>query len=196
MLGHVCLQCFIAHPCTADGTFLKQPIPEPTHTTPFNATSGNPWAPFQDRLAFDWARYHYVRLQSSADDIQVGLDLWRAAVIKHASDHDSLEGVPWDNAEQLYATIDSIYAGEIGWKTLRFSYTGPKPSTPPHWMEQAYDLNLRDILGLLEQQLASTEFTGEFEYAPFQEFDFKGDRVYSHLMSAFWANHEAVRSLA
>jgi hypothetical protein len=172
-----------------------QPIPEPTPAIPSDVASENPWAPFQDRLAFDWARYHYVRLQSSADDIQVGLDLWRAAVIKHASDHDSLEGVPWDNAEQLYATIDSIYAGEIGWKTLKFSYSGPKPSTPPHWMEQTYDLNLRDVLGLLEQQLASTEFAGQFEYAPFQEFDFKGDRVYSHLMSAFWANREAVCSL-
>ncbi|KAI9431742.1 hypothetical protein F5148DRAFT_961815, partial [Russula earlei] len=144
-----------------------------------------------DRLAFDWAWYHYVWLQSSADDIQMGLDLWCAAVIKHASDHDLLEGVPWDNAEQLYATIDSIYAREIGWKTLQFTYTGPKPSTPLQWMEKTYDLNLQDVLGLLEQQLASTEFEGQFEYTPFQEFDFNGDCVYSHLMSAFWANREA-----
>ncbi|KAI9511704.1 hypothetical protein F5148DRAFT_1274142 [Russula earlei] len=134
----------------ADGTFLQQPIPKPTPATPSNTTSDNPWAPFQDRLAFDWAWYQYVWLQSSADNIQVGLDLWHAAVIKHASDHDSLEG----------------------------------------WMEKTYDLNLQDVLGLLEQQLASTEFEGQFEYALFQEFDFHGDHVYSHLMSAFWANRE------
>jgi Plavaka transposase len=185
---------FIAWPCAADGSFLKQPISKATPPTP-NAMSGNPWAPFQDRLAFDWARYHYVWLQSSVDDIREGLDLWHAAVIKHVLDHDMLEGVPWDNAEQLYATIDSIDAGEIGWKTLRFSYAGMKPLTPPQWMEQTYDLNLRDMLGLLEQQLASTEFDGQFEYTPFQEFDSKGDHVYSHLMSAFWANREAVCSL-
>jgi hypothetical protein len=157
--------------------------------------SDNPWALFQDRLEFDWARYHYVRLQSSADEIREGLDLWRAAIIKHASDHDALDSVPWDNAEQLYKTIDSIDTGEIGWKTLKFSYTGPKPLTPPLWMEQSYDLNVRDVLGLLEQQLASSEFEGQFEYVPFQEFDSEDNRVYSHLMSAFWANREAVRSL-
>ena len=134
-----------------------------------------------------------MRLQSSAGDIQEGLDLWRATVIKHASDHDTaLDTVPWDNAEQLYETIDCIDAGEIGWKTLKFSYTGPKPPTPPQWMEQTYDLNVRDVLGLLEQQLASPEFEGQFEYTPFQEFDYEDNRVYSHLMSAFWANCEAV----
>ncbi|KAI9507792.1 hypothetical protein F5148DRAFT_1276064 [Russula earlei] len=37
-------------------------------------------------------------------------------------------------------------------------------------------LTCRDVLGLLEQQLASTEFEGQFEYTPFQEFDFNGDR--------------------
>ena len=134
-----------------------------------------------------------MRLQSSAGDIQEGLDLWRATVIKHASNHDTaLDTVPWDNAEQLYETIDCIDAGEIGWKTLKFSYTGPKPPTPPQWMEQTYDLNVRDVLGLLEQQLASPEFEGQFEYTPFQEFDYEDNRVYSHLMSAFWANREAV----
>jgi hypothetical protein len=115
-------------------------------------------------------------------------------VIKHASDHDLLEGVPWDNAEQLYATIDSIYAREIGWKTLQFSYTGLKPLTLPQWMEKTYDLNLQDVLGLLEQQLSSTKFEGQFEYTMFQEFDFNSDHMYSHLMSVFWANHEVICS--
>jgi hypothetical protein len=62
-------------------------------------------------------------------------------------------------------------------------------------MEQTYELNMHDALGVLEQQLASTEFEGQFEYAPFQEFDFKDNCVYSHLMSAFWANREVVCSL-
>jgi hypothetical protein len=123
------------------------------------------------------------------------LDLWRAAVVKHASNHDNFDGVPWDSVDELYDAIDSIDMGEIGWKTLKFSYTGPKPPTPPQWMEQTYELNMHDVLGVLEQQLASTEFEGQFEYAPFQEFDFKDDRVYSHLMSAFWANREVVCSL-
>jgi hypothetical protein len=88
------------------------------------------------------------------------LDLWRAAVVKHASDHDNFDGVLWNSVDKLYDAIDSIDTGEIGWKTLKFSYTGPKPPMPPQWMEQTYELNMCDVLGVLEQQLASTEFEG------------------------------------
>lgn len=180
-----------------DGTFFDEPIPKPAPNPLPNATSDNPWEPFSDRLAFDWARYHYVRLQSSADDIHEGLDLWRATIIKHQTEHGIPEsdGVPWKNANDLYSTIDSISVGGIGWKTFQFRYTGPKPQMPPQWMEKTYDLNTRNILTLIEHQLASTEFDGKVEYVPFEEYDCHGDRVHSHLMSAYWANREAVGCL-
>jgi hypothetical protein len=141
-----------------------------------------------------------MRLQSSASDIYMGLDLWRATVIKHESKHKSKprssgDGVPWSSAEQLYATIDSVTTGDIGWKTCSFRYNGPKPPTLPQWMENTYELNVRDVLAVLEQQMASTEFNGQFEYMPYEEYDHKGSRVYSHLMSVYWANRQAVRIL-
>lgn len=159
---------------------------------PPDATPDNAWAPFDDRLAYDWARYHYVRLQSSADDIHEGLDLWHAAIIKHQSAHGLPESPPWNTANDLYQTIDSIKAGQLGWKTYAFRYTGPKPSNPPRWMEESYELNTRDVLAVLEQQLSTKEFDGQFEYTPYQEFDPRGDRSYSNLMSAHWAYREAV----
>jgi Plavaka transposase len=203
----------LAKPCAPDGSFLEEPITTPKSPpeleAPETTSEGGPWAPFPDRLAFDWAHYHYVRLQSSADDIHVtvGLDLWLATIIKHESKHgqaneepsdgetpEGVHKVHWRNAEELYATIDSIPAGGIGWKSYKFSYNGPKPFTPPRWMEEMYDLNTRDVLALFEQQLSSTEFDSEFEDTPFEEFNSKGNRVYSHLMSAYWANREAVRT--
>ncbi|KAF8802530.1 hypothetical protein BYT27DRAFT_7226421 [Phlegmacium glaucopus] len=183
-----------ACPCATDGSFLNEPTPEPQPAPPAHPNDlNNPWAPFEDRLAFDWAHYHYVRLQSSADVIGEGLDLWRATVIKHKSEHgpSASNGVPWKNADELYATIDAIHSGDIGWKTYQFQYTGPKPSTPPQWMETSYELNTRDVLAILEQQISSTEFNGQFEYTPYQEYDSEGDRVYSHLMSGYWATREA-----
>ena len=183
----------VARPCAADGSFLNKPIPDPTPLPPYT-TSDNPWAPFPDRLAFDWARYHYVQLQSSAHDIHEGLDLWRATVIKHESEHGQCDEVPWGSADELYATIDSITTGGVAWKTCAFQYTGPKPPTPPQWMEKTYKLNLRNVLTVLEQQMASTEFNGQFEYTPYEEYDCKGDWVHSHLMSAYWASREAVQS--
>jgi hypothetical protein len=93
----------------------------------------NPWLPFRSRLEFEWAYYHYVRLQSSAEDIQQGLDLWRATVSKYGADSDSCDEVPWQNAKDMYDTIDSIMISGVGWTTHRLSYSGPQPSgTVPH----------------------------------------------------------------
>ncbi|KJA18005.1 hypothetical protein HYPSUDRAFT_145683 [Hypholoma sublateritium FD-334 SS-4] len=139
--------------------------------------------------------YHFIRLQSSKSDILEGLDLWRATVIKHESAHKSLtEGVPWSNAESLYETIDAIQDGDTPWKCFKFLYTGPKPLTPPAWMEETYELNTRDVLLVLEQQLATSEFDGQIDYVPYREFTAKGDRIYSNLMSAHWAYREATFS--
>ena len=185
----------VARPCASDGSFLREPIPVPKPVQPPDATPENPWAPFPDRLAFDWARYHYVRLQSSEDEICEGLELWRAAVIKHERKHGNseTEDIPWKNAQELYKTLDLIKAGDVSWKTFKLSYTGPKPQTPPRWMEETYELNARDVLVTLEQQLGTTEFDGQIETMPYEEYDHAGHRVLSNLMSGYWANREAVR---
>ncbi|KDR82217.1 hypothetical protein GALMADRAFT_58542, partial [Galerina marginata CBS 339.88] len=146
--------------------------------------------PFEDRVAFDFAQYHYVELQSSEGEIAKGLDLLCAMGIKYGS----RDGLPWKSAKDLYATIDSIQSGTAPWKTYKFRYTGPKPSTPPRWMEEEYELNLRDILKVFEEELMSSEFKDDCDYAPYLEFDPQGDRVWSNLMSGDWAYRQAVIS--
>ena len=59
-------------------------------------------------------------------------------------------------------------------------------------MREAYELNVRDVLSLFEEQLASNEFDGQFEYTPYEEYDKNGSRVYTNLMSGAWASREAV----
>lgn len=178
------LTCSTAKPCSEDGTFLDNPECAPTPQTP----PADFWKPFPDRLAFDFAEYHYVKLQSSKAQINEGLDLWLAATLKSGSP----EGVPWRNADEMYSTIDEIEQGGVGWTTVDFSYLGPKPSTPPKWMLQTYQLNRRDALALLLSQLEDKEFTGHFNYTPYTEYDGNRDRVFSNLMSGEWANAEAV----
>jgi len=148
------------------------------------------WTPFEDRLAFDWAYYHYVTLQSSAAEIAEGLNLWSATSIKHGS----LTGAPWKTAKEMYAAVDSIQTGALPFKTYNCHYTGPKPSTPPRWMEQTYELNTRDVLAVAREQLATPAFKEQFNYSPYQEFNNKGERVWSNLMSGHWAFKQAVRS--
>ena len=96
-----------AWPCTGDGAFLNISDPQMPPPTPVDP-SKNPWGPFQDRLDFDWAHYHFVWLQSSKSEILEGLDLWCATVIKHSLEHPTQEGVPWHNVDDLYRTIDCI----------------------------------------------------------------------------------------
>lgn len=107
------MSCFPARPCAKDGTFLCHPIlkPEPAH--PPDSTPDNPWAPFEDRIAFEWAYERYVKLQASKRQIKQGLDLWSAILLKGKSKSE----VPWKSAEQLYDTIDSIEAGNAPWST-------------------------------------------------------------------------------
>ncbi|KAG5640082.1 hypothetical protein DXG03_001284 [Asterophora parasitica] len=94
--------------------YLTDPIPEPESAAPLDATPENQWSPSSDRLAFDWAQHHYIYLQSSEDEIHEGLEIWHATVIKHDSEHTSEGHVPWQNAHDLKATIDSIKAGAVG----------------------------------------------------------------------------------
>ena len=186
------MYCFPARPCAKDGTFLRHPIlkPEPAH--PPDSTPDNPWAPFEDRIAFEWAYERYVELQASKRQIKQGLDLWSAILLKGKSKSE----VPWKSAEQLYDTIDSIEAGNAPWSTYELRYNGPKPTgAVPCWMQETYELNTCDVLRVVELQLANPEFDGRFDYSPYKEYGPDGHRLWSNLMSGDWAHQEAVTIL-
>ncbi|KAI9449194.1 hypothetical protein BJY52DRAFT_1206414 [Lactarius psammicola] len=136
-----------------DGEFLQHPTALPTQSEVDQLD--HDWSPFEDRLAFDWAHYHYVILQSSAPDIAEGLNLWSATSIKHGS----IDGAPWKNAKEMYATIDTIQTGSLPFKAYSF------------------------------KQLATPDF--KINYAPYKEFNGKGECVWSNLMSGHWAFRQA-----
>ena len=75
----------------------------------------------------------------------------------------------------FYQTIDQIQEGGAPFKSIKLCYNGLKPPTPPHWMEEEYELNVRDVLHVIRQQLAMPDFDGNIEYVPYQEFDEHGD---------------------
>ncbi|KAI9435153.1 hypothetical protein H4582DRAFT_1817832 [Lactarius indigo] len=186
----ICHPHLSAWPCSSDGRFLRDLSQPPT--SELLESRSNPWLPFSDRLAYEWAHYHYIHLQSSAGDIQRGLDLWRATVMMYQTDHSSCDGVPWKSATEMYGTIDSISAGGVGWTTYQLSYSGPQPTgAAPQWMQETYELNVRDVLSVFKEQLASKEFDGEFEYTPYEEYNKNGSHIYSNLMSGNWAFREA-----
>jgi hypothetical protein len=189
---HISTEYLLARLCAPDGMFLRSPVSQHPTSNSSNLYS-NPWLPFQDRLEFEWAHYHYVQLQSSASGIQHGLDLWRAAVRSHQTDDNKHDGVLWKNAKEMYDTIDSILKGSIGWTTHPLSYRGPQPTgTVPQWMQETYELNVRNVLPLFKEQLALNEFDSQFKYTPYKEYDKNGSCVYTSLMSGDWADRQAV----
>lgn len=52
----------VGRPCDKDGNYLL-PFTQPLQAA--NATADNPWAPFDNRLAFDFAKFHFAELQTS-----------------------------------------------------------------------------------------------------------------------------------
>jgi Plavaka transposase len=121
------------------------------------------------------------------------LDHWLASVILAGGNSDSC---PWKKTEAMYKTIDSIKEGQAPWTTVQFRYTGPLPETPPKWMLETYELRFRDPHTILLNQMASPEFKDHFNYVPYMQFNQKGNRVWSNLMSGSWSWQEAVRMFA
>ena len=179
----------IALPCDIQGNFISEYSKPPPPDCPDKAQN-NPWHPFEDHLAFDWAHYHFVELQSSERKINKGLDLWLATILKLGNDTPP----PWSSAQEMYNTIDAIQEGDAPFMTIHIKYSGPIGHNPPRWMTERYELCTRDSKVLLKHQLATTDFDGAFDTKPYRQFDYKNDRVWSNLMSADWAWSEAVWS--
>ena len=176
-----------AIPCDENGDNLPDPPPAPPAPPATDGQDPTSWTPFGSRLEFDFAHYHFVEVQSSANAINTALDMWQASILKHGED------VPWSSAQDLYKTIDSIQLGDAPWKVYRISYQGPlPPSTPPKWMTETYELCTRDSQCVLHIQLASSEFKGKINYVPYQQFDGKGNHIWSNLMSADWVWNQSV----
>ncbi|KAN0140196.1 hypothetical protein V8E53_002092 [Lactarius tabidus] len=174
-----------AQPCQEDCTFI-QDLPVPL-TLGKNNQPIHDWTPFEDHLAFDWAHYHYVSLHSLATKITEGLNLWSAMAFKHSSS----TGAPWKTVKDMYKMIDAIQIGSLLFKTHCLFYKGPKLSTPLRWMEEVYELDARNFLAIIQDQLAMSNFKGQFDYVPYQEFNNKGEHIWSNLMSLQWAFKQA-----
>ncbi|KAF8491609.1 hypothetical protein F5888DRAFT_1807352 [Russula emetica] len=128
---------------------------------PLNGDAPDSWDPFNSRIEFDFALYHFVEAQSSAGLIDKALDLWAATVGDSA---------PWKNSKELYATIDAI-----------------KLSTAPKWMMQTYVLCAQDSRQVLLHQLETTQYKDKINLSPYRQFDSNHQRTWSNLMSADWA---------
>ncbi|KIJ62152.1 hypothetical protein HYDPIDRAFT_30701 [Hydnomerulius pinastri MD-312] len=161
-------------PCDENGHFLPQGQPPPPAETVsvVIADGASPWAPFGSRIEFDQAHFHFVELQSSEAEIDKALDMWAASVSEFGGE------VPWQNAQELYHTIDEIQHGDAPWKVYRIRYNGPLPrGTPPKWMTETYELCARNSQQVVHNQLSTPGFKDTINYVPYQQFNKQADLI-------------------
>lgn len=181
-----------ARPCDKDGRYLPFPVgTHPQSQQPLDATPENPFYPFEDRLAFEFADFHFSEQESSAAAIDQALQLWAAQSAKNGFDD-----VPWTSSNDVYATIDEVRQGDNPWKSVAFYYQGSMPENPPKWMTDGFKLVTRNICSVLHEQTTCTDFNGQWDYVPFMEFNHAGDRIWTNLMSADWTAKQAVCDLS
>ena len=132
----------VARPCTANGAFLKEPIPNPEPVQPPDATPKNPWLPFL--IGWHPTGLNIIMCGFSHQKMKFTKVLTFGMLLSSNTNLNMNKLAMYlggRNAQDLYDTLDSIKAGAASWKTFKFHYTGPKPHTPPQWIEETYELN-------------------------------------------------------
>lgn len=163
---------FVGQICDSDGNFL------PPGTPPAIDECSNDWYPFHERSQFELAEFLYSQNQMSAGDID---KLMRLSKDPPFTDH-----------RNLYRIIDNIEHGDVKWKTVSISYTGPAPpGLRPSWMDKSYDIWYRDPLDVVKGLISNPDFAKEFDYAPYHEY-IGSEHVFQNLMSGDWAWRQAV----
>jgi hypothetical protein len=160
-------------------------------SAPPAAGSSNPFWPFENRHDSDWV-VHYVKdLSASKRQITKGLDLWLSSTLQPGYIGPP---VPWRNGKEMYNTVDAIQQGTIPWKKYEIKYQGPVNANSPKWKLQTYELSYRDVVHLIEEQLANPDFKNDCDYVPFMELDEQGEPIYSEFFSGEWTWSQCVRS--
>ena len=162
-------------PCNEQSEYLPPHTPPPPPTGLAEAELHNTWSPFDSRIEFDFAHYHFVEVLNLAGKINKALELWAASVMEYGRD------APWKDASELYATIDAIQEGDSPWKVYKIHYQGPRPpGTPLKWMMETYELCTWNSCQVLHHQLATVVFKDKINIAPYCQVNSKGVHTWSN----------------
>lgn len=123
----------------------------------------------------------------SGGDIDVLLALWAASLARHG------DNPPFQSHGHLYDMIDASPLGDVPWESFSLTYNGAIPAGQvPSWMNSEFDVWFRDPRQIVQNLLSNPDFDGEFDYAPFHEYDTDGNHRFQNFMSGDWAWKQAV----
>ena len=123
----------------------------------------------------------------SATNINVLLKLWAATLAVHKATP------PFSSHTDLYERIDSTLLGDVRWRGTRLKYEGVLPQqNVPQWMTDEHEVWFRDPRQIVHNMLSNSDFEGEIDYAPFQEYDKDRNHRFQDFMSGNWAWNQCV----
>jgi Plavaka transposase len=128
----------------------------------------------------------------SNSDTDTLMNLWRASLSGQNRDGDP----PFQNHNDMLATIDAIAMGGAPWQTLVVSYAGPLPMgiPVPSWMANNAEwiVYFRSPLDLCRAMLRNPQLVDQLDYCAYRDFDTNGKRVYKNFMSGDYAFEQLV----
>ena len=148
------------------------------------------WWPFESRPHFEFAEWHYEKVQTSRGELN---DILRTHAAQRALETGDPHAQPmFESADDMYSTLDSIPYGEAAWTTFKVKYIGPITPHTPAWKLKTYTIYTRNTLRVAENIAACKDFDGRWDYVPYEEYSGPGCRRYSNVMSGTWAFKKAV----
>ena len=145
------------------------------------------WSPFQDRRQFELADLLYTQIQMSAHNVNRLLEIFSVYLHKHEN------RPPFSSCADLYDVIDSTPVGDIAWECFGVKYSGDPTENPAPWMDDVYDVWMRDPESAVTQIIGNADFKSAMDYVPYREYDTAMDaHVWQDFMSGNWVWEEAV----
>ena len=178
--GHITKDVTTGTPCDSDGYDLELgalPEAQPRETQPS-------WSPFHSQTKFETADFLFKKAEMSQGNIDILMELWASTTEDGQA--------PFQDHREMLVTIDAIDCGDTPWQSFTASYSGTRPpGAPPDWMLKEYTVFFRDPLAVVRGIVSNPDFDGQFDYAPYTEFE-DGKQRWSDVMSGKWAWKQAV----
>ncbi|KAH9839788.1 uncharacterized protein C8Q71DRAFT_795095 [Rhodofomes roseus] len=171
-------------PCDIQGLFLAPGAPPP-EKEPIT------FAPFENRPAFEFADLIVKKMQTSIGDIN--------ALLRTQAAYNATQGggdPPFEDSDELFATVDAIPYGNAPWESFTLQYTGPVDDDSPSWKRGTFVVHCRNPRTVAHNISRNEEFDGKFDTTPYQEYCAPGAPRFSNVMSGLWAYKQATKIAA
>ncbi|KAH9954878.1 hypothetical protein BGW80DRAFT_1439609 [Lactifluus volemus] len=173
-------------PCDANGKFLPpgtQPAPRAAHSA-----TPDDWSPFESRVQFLVGDLLYRRVEMSASNVDMLMDLWEIFM------DGSGVSAPFRSHQHMHAVIDSSPLGDVPWQCLTTGFSEDITRDAPNWQQMAYEVWFRDPNEVIRVMLDNHDFSGQFDVCPYIELDVNNKRRWANVMSAniAWNHCDAI----